>query len=713
ASVAAVIAAPFTAGASLIALAAYKTVKGAYEGGVLGALAGAVSAYSSITGVDVSYSYDEGFGANVGVKMGAVSLGVSYSESAGFGASASVKLGGLSAGVSYTQNGGFGASVGYEFGGNNDVLKGLGVNLSYSQSGGFSGGVSYSKATEGGTKVTGGLNYSKDTGVGASLNAQKEVSRNDNYATTLTGGVSFSQKQGFGASLDASIEKVAAKTLPGQTPPPKPQFQSFSQMDMGLSFNQKEGFSASLGFDGINALSYNQNTGLSGNTNFAMDFRKKQIQDEIDAETKARKEAADKKLEGAKQEWLKEKRKDPNYANIKDDDALLAQYKKEQEAKAEKDGSRDNILEKIGGDIYDDVAGALGISTSDAGRLDKDGKFVPRTCFVAGTKVHTKDGLKNIEDIRVGDVVLSWNETTGEREYKVVTELFLHEINQLYEVKTTKGATLETTWNHPFWVVDRKEWVEVKDLQVGDVLALADGALVEISHIRSYYVEPTKVYNFEVEDNHSYYVGEDGVLVHNYTPLTGPNINFASGLIKYVKSGIAKIFGDEEKDKKAVSASESKKSVPTPSEDKNLITREKNGEIVANLRVNSGVTIKSEVMKEKLLDFSEELDGREVRVVSGYRSQAKQDKLRKDSSTKGRAAKKSQHTYGDAVDISVSGYTKDQTWLAAYDSGLFMRVSRYRTSEKVHVDNQTGVTTPQLFITNKNEKWVSVKRKDY
>nr|WP_232369534.1 polymorphic toxin-type HINT domain-containing protein [Leptospira abararensis] len=288
---------------------------------------------------------------------------------------------------------------------------------------------------------------------------------------------------------------------------------------MGLSFNQKEGFSASLGFDGVNALSYNQNTGLSGNTNFGLDLRKKYIQDEIDEEVKLNKEAADKKLEDAKEEWLKEKRKDPKYADIKDDDELLRQYKKEQETKAAQDGSRDSLLAKIGGDIYDDVAGALGISTSDAGRLDKDGKFVPRTCFTAGTKVHTNDGLKNIEDIQVGDMVLSWNEKTGEREYKVVTELFLHEINQLYEVKTTKGTTLETTWNHPFWVVDKKAWVEVKDLQVGDVLSLADGALVEISNIRSYNVEPTKVYNFEVEDNHSYFVGEDGVLVHNYFDL--------------------------------------------------------------------------------------------------------------------------------------------------------------------------------------------------
>ncbi|MBL8484885.1 MAG: hypothetical protein JNJ60_22000, partial [Rhodocyclaceae bacterium] len=37
----------------------------------------------------------------------------------------------------------------------------------------------------------------------------------------------------------------------------------------------------------------------------------------------------------------------------------------------------------------------------------------PGGCFVAGTLVHTRDGLKRIEDIRVGDWVLSQPEETG------------------------------------------------------------------------------------------------------------------------------------------------------------------------------------------------------------------------------------------------------------------------------------------------------------
>jgi hypothetical protein len=60
--------------------------------------------------------------------------------------------------------------------------------------------------------------------------------------------------------------------------------------------------------------------------------------------------------------------------------------------------------------------------------------------------------------------------------------------------------------------------VEVRDLKVGDRVLLSDGKEVAISGIKSYNVDATKVYNFEVADNHTYFVGEDGVLVHNYGP---------------------------------------------------------------------------------------------------------------------------------------------------------------------------------------------------
>ncbi|MCZ8239524.1 MAG: polymorphic toxin-type HINT domain-containing protein [Leptospiraceae bacterium] len=84
---------------------------------------------------------------------------------------------------------------------------------------------------------------------------------------------------------------------------------------------------------------------------------------------------------------------------------------------------------------------------------------------------------------------------------------------------TKEGMT--NPWNHPFWVIEKKAWVETKDLEEGDRVLLSNGKEVAITRIEPYPVDATKVYNFEVEDNHTYFVGEDGVLVHNYTIQVG------------------------------------------------------------------------------------------------------------------------------------------------------------------------------------------------
>jgi hypothetical protein len=102
-------------------------------------------------------------------------------------------------------------------------------------------------------------------------------------------------------------------------------------------------------------------------------------------------------------------------------------------------------------------------------------------------------------------------------------------LDQDAQLPTKEGKA--NPWNHPFWVVDKKEWIEVKDLKVGDRVLLSDGKEVAISGIRSYNVDATKVYNFEVADNHTYFVGEDGVLVHNYAETPWDAFSMAMGFV--------------------------------------------------------------------------------------------------------------------------------------------------------------------------------------
>ena len=63
----------------------------------------------------------------------------------------------------------------------------------------------------------------------------------------------------------------------------------------------------------------------------------------------------------------------------------------------------------------------------------------------------------------------------------------------------------------------KKGWIEAINLKASDVLQLLNGSYVVVEAVQHEILEkPVKIYNFEVEDFHTYYVGQDNsVLVHN------------------------------------------------------------------------------------------------------------------------------------------------------------------------------------------------------
>ncbi|HWO97418.1 MAG TPA: polymorphic toxin-type HINT domain-containing protein [Bacillus sp. (in: firmicutes)] len=136
------------------------------------------------------------------------------------------------------------------------------------------------------------------------------------------------------------------------------------------------------------------------------------------------------------------------------------------------------------------------------------------SCFTAGTLILTDEGEKPIEEIKVGDRVLSKNEQTGETAYKEVTQLFQNEKYTTYQI-SIGNQVIETTNNHPFWV-EGKGWVLGEDLEAGDKLQQTGGNVLEIKNIEIVqHKKPVKVYNFTVADFHTYYVSNLGIWVHN------------------------------------------------------------------------------------------------------------------------------------------------------------------------------------------------------
>ena len=89
-----------------------------------------------------------------------------------------------------------------------------------------------------------------------------------------------------------------------------------------------------------------------------------------------------------------------------------------------------------------------------------------------------------------------------------------NEIEKWVHVKVN-GEEITCTPMHPFYV-PKKGWTSAVDLRAGDILVMLNGEYVVVEQVQHELLEsPETTYNFEVEDYHTYYVGEDQVLVHN------------------------------------------------------------------------------------------------------------------------------------------------------------------------------------------------------
>ena len=165
-------------------------------------------------------------------------------------------------------------------------------------------------------------------------------------------------------------------------------------------------------------------------------------------------------------------------------------------------------------DLYNNFQMGVSLVSSFTGAASQN-----MACFIAGTTILTATGLVAIEKLAAGDKVISTNPDTLETAEKTVLETYVRQVNKLVHI-TINGEEIVTTDNHPFYVQDRG-FINAGNLLVGDKLISVNG---EDLTIEDYYIElteePVSVYNFQVEDFHTYFVGDCAVWVHNANYLT-------------------------------------------------------------------------------------------------------------------------------------------------------------------------------------------------
>ena len=114
-------------------------------------------------------------------------------------------------------------------------------------------------------------------------------------------------------------------------------------------------------------------------------------------------------------------------------------------------------------------------------------------------------------------MVWSWDQFTGDIDLKPVIAIMENDADTL--IKIVSGSeTIYSTPEHPFWVGEsiNGNWKNADELTLEDELWLLDKRNKSIFSLElEPQTQPVKVYNFEVAEWHTYFVGMWMMLVHN------------------------------------------------------------------------------------------------------------------------------------------------------------------------------------------------------
>jgi hypothetical protein len=166
------------------------------------------------------------------------------------------------------------------------------------------------------------------------------------------------------------------------------------------------------------------------------------------------------------------------------------------------------------------------------------GRLCVFACFPAGTPVATKNGLKNIEEIEMGDEVWAYDENINLEVLEEVLYVFNSESTTFFEIELTNGEIIVVTPDHEFWVeglvtneyrilnfnyhqndinndVLSKTWTKASELKPGNSLKAKNNFIYSIKSINVIVRNIEPVFNVCVSSNHNYFVGQSNILSHN------------------------------------------------------------------------------------------------------------------------------------------------------------------------------------------------------
>jgi hypothetical protein len=145
-------------------------------------------------------------------------------------------------------------------------------------------------------------------------------------------------------------------------------------------------------------------------------------------------------------------------------------------------------------------------------------------CFANGTNIATENGDVLIEEIKVGDLVWSYNFETQTKELKKVLQVVAPMHDDIVDVQFSNGRSNQNTFDHPYYTIEgslssylpekTKEWYngDVNQLSVGTTCLDENNNGVEVTSITEN-INNIQTYTLFVEDNKNFYA--NGILVYD------------------------------------------------------------------------------------------------------------------------------------------------------------------------------------------------------
>lgn len=137
-----------------------------------------------------------------------------------------------------------------------------------------------------------------------------------------------------------------------------------------------------------------------------------------------------------------------------------------------------------------------------------------KASFLKGAKITLADSsIKNVEDIRIGDSVSSYDFIDKKIVFSTVTDITSKVHTSYLQISDSLGVTLKVTPTHPLFV--NRKWVLAQNVHVGDKL-FTGSAYSKVTNIEVI-KEEVQAYNFTTTQ-HNYFV--DGKLVSDESVLS-------------------------------------------------------------------------------------------------------------------------------------------------------------------------------------------------